>query len=1527
MSNKQIEANLSPRSSIIASLKPIPSDLIISHCRMNNAIREQGVSVEELIQLLTLEPFIDSVQAVEIVEGLAKGEILLLISLALEAQETNRNQYSSSESTAMVSLVWELENKLQGQFPECHFPIMLPYSEDISSINHYWLERNCRRQGEFKELIKNFLMTNSGLPYDKPKQTKQKSFMLETVPDFPGELGVALSELKAELKTKAQEQPLSPVSLEPLSDISHVITTFSVWLMRYTLRRQVLLKVATTISSNRLSFFLCVTAKENSSYLALLVQVQKQLKEAFFEHELSLNSLLNNGHNDYLLNIGVINEVGDYEISQKLTSFRDISKQMHNVEIELSISSKIVSENEKIKEEKNKAKNESEQKTNKGAKAEIEKSGITEYSWRWGYDANLFNQKTINQFCRSFSELLPQTIRNPHHDIFSYSLLADLQIQSLLTSNRLERSEYFKPENRLLAQIEKIAQTHGSHDAVLWRDENGDVIRLSYKDLNEQANRLANYCLSIGVGLDAEKGSGKSDRVGVCLQYSPKVLIAMLAIFKCGAQYVPLDPEYPSQRLNFMVGDSALKCIIDEQSTNNVFQSHDVTFITLDSPSITSNLNEMPTQAPAIVNSSGLLAYVMYTSGSTGVPKGVVGTHDSIINRLMWFQEQFPADQHTVFAGKTSISFIDHIAEVLQPLVSGSTLVMLDSKENSASQLLEAIRSYSIQRITLIPSQLQAMLAHENNHFLRALKMVFSSGEPLFQYLVDEFHWYFQGKVELVNVYGSTETGADVTLYRAEYPEYMGVLKYFQQEQEQDPISGSRAFKNGYSQLGKTELSHYQGEKITQPNVPLEELKEKFSQVELPESPKEFEAYFQQLQQDLFPYMINVSSKKYIGHMTSALPNFIPEFSRFISQANQNVVKVETSKSLTLMERQVMAMLHKLFFNYENDYYRDRVQDPHNMFGIVTSGGSLANITALYCARNKGLIAQGISKSQLQQIGANEALLSLGYKKAVILVSRLAHYSIKKTVGLLGLGENNLILIEQDEQQRIKTAELQAQIQQCRENKQFIIAIIGIAGATETGTIDPLPEMAQIAQQHDIHFHVDAAWGGAFVFSEDYRFKLNGIEHADTITFCAHKQLYLAQGISLCLFKDPQSVFAVTTHADYQAASGSFDLGQFTLEGSRPAASLMLHASLHLFSHQGYSWMLSQSMEKTAYFRELIEQSDAFELVGENDLNIINYRYIPKALRNTAISIEDNQNKKPYSASENAQISAATDDIQAQQFLRGETFVSKTRILHKRYSEEKITVFRVVPINPLTRYEDLLAVLNDQLQIASETIENEPTPQRLVLGNSVIQASHSAPDRAVVPIGTAISNIQLYILDQNLRLLPDGVIGEVYVSGYCLAKEYQNLPAITNNCFIPNPFSQKVGFERMYRTGDLARRRNGNIEFCGRSDHQVKINGHRLELDEIEAHLMKLPIVQIAKVVKLDSATESEGFVVAYIQPSDSADTILVEEHVRRELVARLPSFMIPEHIYIFKAIPTLPNGKIDLHSCSKIIRENNFQS
>lgn len=483
------------------------------------------------------------------------------------------------------------------------------------------------------------------------------------------------------------------------------------------------------------------------------------------------------------------------------------------------------------------------------------------------------------------------------------------------------------------------------------------------------------------------------------------------------------------------------------------------------------------------------------------------------------------------------------------------------------------------------------------------------------------------------------------------------------------------------------------GEWITAPDVPLEQLKERFVDLEIPAAPASFETYREALRDDLLPYLVNVASPRFIGHMTSALPEFVPEMSRWMAQLNQNMVKIETSKALTLLERQVLAKLHRLFFGRPLSAYRDIVQDPEHVFGVFASGGSTANIAALWCARNRRLIDAGISKQDLASIGAFEAIRRLGYSGAAIIASPLAHYSIRKAVAVMGLGEQNLVLLEQDAGQKASLSDLERKLQWCEDHRKVVIAVVAVAGATETGTIDPLSDMARIAAMRGIPFHVDAAWGGAFIFSDRYRHLLDGISLADSITFCAHKQMFSAQGGSICLFRDTNVAHCASVHADYQARRGSFDMGQYTLEGSRPAASLLVHAILHVLSKQGLAWLIDNSMENVAHFKRLLASSSGFELVGEPQTNIVNYRYIPEALRGYG---------RIHSESESRKIDAAVEAIQQEQFLRGRSFVSRTRIWDGR---RKIAVFRVVLSNPLITHDDLRAVLEDQANLAASVVE------------------------------------------------------------------------------------------------------------------------------------------------------------------------------------------------------------------------------
>jgi amino acid adenylation domain-containing protein len=172
-------------------------------------------------------------------------------------------------------------------------------------------------------------------------------------------------------------------------------------------------------------------------------------------------------------------------------------------------------------------------------------------------------------------------------------------------------------------------------------------------------------------------------------------------------------------------------------------------------------------------------------------------------------------------------------------------------------------------------------------------------------------------------------------------------------------------------------------------------------------------------------------------------------------------------------------------------------------------------------------------------------------------------------------------------------------------------------------------------------------------------------------------------------------------------------------------------------------------------------------------------------------------------------------------------------------------------------------------------------------------------------IGRPVANTQVYVLDERLQPAPVGVAGDVYIGGHGLARGYLGRPSLTAARFVPNPFARSPG-ERMYRTGDLARYRvDGELEFLGRADQQLKVRGFRVEPGEIESVLAEHPLVREAAVVgrPSDSGTDLVGYV--------SGDELDARE-VRAFLAERLPPHMIPASILVLDALPHTPNGKID---------------
>ncbi|NQZ80861.1 MAG: putative pyridoxal-dependent aspartate 1-decarboxylase [Colwellia sp.] len=492
-------------------------------------------------------------------------------------------------------------------------------------------------------------------------------------------------------------------------------------------------------------------------------------------------------------------------------------------------------------------------------------------------------------------------------------------------------------------------------------------------------------------------------------------------------------------------------------------------------------------------------------------------------------------------------------------------------------------------------------------------------------------------------------------------------------------------------------LAGFLGNHIVATEQRLTEIEKDFACSAIPEQPSFVSDHMHHLLDKLVAQSVHTSSPSFIGHMTSALPYFILPLSKLMIGLNQNLVKVETSKAFTPLERQVLGMMHRLVYQDNESFYQQWMHSANHSLGAFCSGGTVANLTALWVARNNLLKADGNFKGIARE-GLFKALKHYGYDGLAILVSERGHYSLKKSADILGIGQESVIAIPTDEFNKIDCHKLHEKCLSLAQENIKILSIVGVAGTTETGNVDPLDRIADIAEEFACNFHVDAAWGGATLLSNKHRPLLKGIERADSVTIDAHKQMYVPMGAGLVVFKNPAAVAAIEHHAEYILRKGSKDLGSHTLEGSRSGMAMLVYASLHIISRPGYEMLINQGIEKANYFADLINQHQDFELITRPELCLLTYRYVPQAVQQLLAKADDEQQ-----AEINSLLHNLTKFIQKRQRENGKSFVSRTRIEVGRYQGHKILVFRVVLANPLTSKDILLDVLAEQIELAKES--------------------------------------------------------------------------------------------------------------------------------------------------------------------------------------------------------------------------------
>ncbi len=373
----------------------------------------------------------------------------------------------------------------------------------------------------------------------------------------------------------------------------------------------------------------------------------------------------------------------------------------------------------------------------------------------WEYNSDLFESTTIQRMAEHFHILLSSLVQAPKNSVFEANMLSDAERHRLLVAWNDTTLEY--PKEKCIHELfEEQAVLIPNATAVTFKE-----LHLTYGELNKKANQLAHYLIT-------EKRVTPDTPVGICIERSIDMIVAILGILKAGGAYVPLDPDYPPARLAYMLADANLTIVITHTHLLNRLPSFSNQAVCLDALDIHQQLASQPSSNPS-PHQLGLtprhLAYIIYTSGSTGNPKGVKAPHTSILNRINWLERNFPVRSDDVFCQKTAAGFVDHVAEIFQALAYGKPLIVISTHDIlNPDTFSRIVAQHRITRITLVPSLLKQLIEQGALGKMTSLRLVISSGEAL---QVDDAQNFNRAlpTATLLNLYGSSEVGADVTAY------------------------------------------------------------------------------------------------------------------------------------------------------------------------------------------------------------------------------------------------------------------------------------------------------------------------------------------------------------------------------------------------------------------------------------------------------------------------------------------------------------------------------------------------------------------------------------------------------------------------------------------------------------------------------------------------------------------------------------------------------------------------------------------
>nr|WP_231505345.1 non-ribosomal peptide synthetase [Paenibacillus massiliensis] len=367
------------------------------------------------------------------------------------------------------------------------------------------------------------------------------------------------------------------------------------------------------------------------------------------------------------------------------------------------------------------------------------------------YASALYHQTTIERMAGHLLQIIDAIVSNPHEKLSGVDIVAPQERTQLVERYNATAAAY--PKQQAIHQLfeEQVLRTP-HHVAVVLEDQ-----QLTYCELNEQANRLAHYLRAEGV---------QSEHiVGLLVERSLEMVIGIIAALKAGATYVPIDPEYPDERIRYILQDSGASLLLTQSHLREEkpeLATFEGKLVSLDDAQAYSDVSDNPNVSLMPHD----LAYIIYTSGTTGLPKGAMITHQGLVNYIWWAKKVYVGEDSLDFPLYSSISFDLTVTSVFTPLITGNT-IRIYAGEDKGLLIQQIVEDNQVDIIKLTPTHLSLIKdmtwAAAGRSRIRKLIV---GGENLSTHLASSITELFGGDIQIFNEYGPTETVVGCMIYR-----------------------------------------------------------------------------------------------------------------------------------------------------------------------------------------------------------------------------------------------------------------------------------------------------------------------------------------------------------------------------------------------------------------------------------------------------------------------------------------------------------------------------------------------------------------------------------------------------------------------------------------------------------------------------------------------------------------------------------------------------------------------------------------